>query len=374
MQFIKILTVWLLISVPLFGQTGTNPKSVKVTGERWYNWNGSAWVVNFYDDYVLDSLGTVTQMIKYTYSPSGTLWKTNIYNRTDYIDYYTLSYYYSWSAEKEWGHYSYTYKYNMNDVKIGYIYDYFYNSIGGGYEDIVTFTYTYDGDKISVIDEFYDYEWFKKDGKSSKQLNYRTTFSYDSYGRIASELKQSYLDLDWIDKERTLWTYTGSTGTGINEIFKNTVWIFVNKKTRTLNASYEPSIDNKKIWSWGFWINSQVDYLYYNTNGNLYDTKTYIYDSQTQTYDLYKRHVIFFEDFIDPLTAPVNFASSFTDNIITLSWDSVNGATGYNIYSSLDPYGTFAIDSTGTLNGTQWTAPVSDTKKFYKVTATNEVK
>jgi len=262
-------------------------------------------------------------------------------------------------------------------LKQAYIYNNYYNSIGGGEEETITYTYTYEGDKITVIDEVSDYSVFKEGGEPSKWFNYqyRTTFEYDQFDRITSELKQvTYDQSNWTDKERTLWTYDGSTGTGINEIYKNTVWIFQNKKTRTLNASYDPSFENRNVWSWGYWINSQTDNLYYNANGDLYDTQTKIYDSVSDSYINYKRHYIYFETFTEPLTAPVNFTSSFSDANITLTWDPVSGATGYKIYSSDDPYGTFSIDSTGTLIGTQWTAPVSDTKKFYKVTATNEVK
>ena len=65
------------------------------------------------------------------------------------------------------------------------------------------------------------------------------------------------------------------------------------------------------------------------------------------------------------------FISSAGTNI-TLSWDAVAGATGYYIYSSSDPYGTYSLAGSATENS--WTTPASESKKFYYITATDELK
>jgi len=345
------------------------PKELKLTGERWYDWDGSAWIQRQRDDYLRDSLGVVTQMIRYSYNSSGTLTGSATYNRTDHEDYYSLSYGYTWTGYKQGGTYTWTHNYNIADLEISYVYNYFYWDMNGSGTENKTFTYTYENDRIKETDEVYNstLEW------NYGNYSYKTTFLYDDSGRVLSEIKQSLQNEQWTDKERTLWTYDGITGTGINEIYKNTVWIFQNKKTRTLNTGYDPYFENRNVWSWGSWIESETDNLYYNTAQDITQIITKTYDTATETYINYKRHDISYEDF-NLLTSPVNFTSSASDGTITLSWDAVSGATGYNIYSSDDPYGTFEIDTMGTLNGTQWNSDASVSRKFYKVTATDEEK
>jgi hypothetical protein len=68
-------------------------------------------------------------------------------------------------------------------------------------------------------------------------------------------------------------------------------------------------------------------------------------------------------------TAPQSLTTSVSAGTLTLSWQAVPYATGYKIYSSNDPYGTFVLDTTGTFSGTTWYRAVSDSKKFYRVTA-----
>jgi hypothetical protein len=75
-----------------------------------------------------------------------------------------------------------------------------------------------------------------------------------------------------------------------------------------------------------------------------------------------------------PVEAPQNISISYSAEEVTLSWDSVSGATGYKIYSSNEPYGTYTVDDNGSLNGTVWTVPSSYSKWFYKVTAINPTK
>ncbi len=73
-------------------------------------------------------------------------------------------------------------------------------------------------------------------------------------------------------------------------------------------------------------------------------------------------------------TVPVNpesvtIANTLTE--ITVSWNAVIGATSYKIYYSTDPYTGFTEDTSGSFNGTSWTAPLSVDKHFYYVVAVN---
>ena len=75
-----------------------------------------------------------------------------------------------------------------------------------------------------------------------------------------------------------------------------------------------------------------------------------------------------------PVLAPGNLALVYSAGDVTLTWDAVADAAGYAVYSSADPYGTFALDGSGAFNGEEWTATVGDSKMFYFVTATNATK
>jgi C1A family cysteine protease len=71
------------------------------------------------------------------------------------------------------------------------------------------------------------------------------------------------------------------------------------------------------------------------------------------------------------LDIPQNVATSVSGTSLSVSWNSVSGATSYIVYSADDPYGTFTIDSSGSLNGTVWTTSIVNQKKYYYVIATN---
>ncbi|NOR46083.1 MAG: hypothetical protein GQ534_10910 [Candidatus Delongbacteria bacterium] len=74
------------------------------------------------------------------------------------------------------------------------------------------------------------------------------------------------------------------------------------------------------------------------------------------------------------LSAPENVITSIVGNSIKLDWDAVDGATSYVIYSSSDPYGTFNIDSSGSLSSESWSTNVTENKKFYYVLAVDSTK
>jgi hypothetical protein len=71
------------------------------------------------------------------------------------------------------------------------------------------------------------------------------------------------------------------------------------------------------------------------------------------------------------LESPSNLVIINEDPNIKLTWNTVDGATNYKVYSSDDPYGTFTEDTNGSFNVTEWVAPLSESKLFYYVVATN---
>jgi len=73
------------------------------------------------------------------------------------------------------------------------------------------------------------------------------------------------------------------------------------------------------------------------------------------------------------LSTPENILiATENDSTAVLTWDLVPGATAYKVYSSLDPYGTFAEDSTGTFTESRkWEKVIDGDKYFYYIIATD---
>jgi len=68
--------------------------------------------------------------------------------------------------------------------------------------------------------------------------------------------------------------------------------------------------------------------------------------------------------------APQNLTISIVGSNIELDWDDVIGATSYTVYSDSDPYGSFGtVEWTGAAS--ECTLPITEDKKFYRVTASN---
>jgi len=74
----------------------------------------------------------------------------------------------------------------------------------------------------------------------------------------------------------------------------------------------------------------------------------------------------------ETLDTPTDLTITVNGTDIELSWTAVSGATGYNIYRSTDPYnfGETVYD-TSTTNSYTDVGAGTDTKYFYRVTATN---
>lgn len=85
---------------------------------------------------------------------------------------------------------------------------------------------------------------------------------------------------------------------------------------------------------------------------------------------VYVDNVYFYEE-TTQLEAPQNMTISILSNEVTISWDSVPGATSYIVYSSNNPYSGFLEDTSGTFTNETWCAPTPVEQKFYYVTACN---
>jgi hypothetical protein len=76
------------------------------------------------------------------------------------------------------------------------------------------------------------------------------------------------------------------------------------------------------------------------------------------------------------LTAPENVViTQPTSTKISITWNIVDGATSYKVYSSTDPYGTFTEATTGTFTESRkWEKTIDGNKYFYYVVAVNALK
>lgn len=111
----------------------------------------------------------------------------------------------------------------------------------------------------------------------------------------------------------------------------------------------------------GDW-NSDSEWHFFN--GTIDDIR--IYDrvlSESEIEELYH--------FDGWMNAPEDIIIIINDNTAELTWDFVEGAGSYKVYSDTDPYGDFTTEEwTGT--NTSWSEAVSENKKFYVVEASTE--
>lgn len=69
------------------------------------------------------------------------------------------------------------------------------------------------------------------------------------------------------------------------------------------------------------------------------------------------------------IEAPANVVTSISGSDIVIDWDVSAGATGYDVYSSDDPYGIFTL--TGSVLTNQFIVPASVSKMLFYIVATN---
>ena len=81
------------------------------------------------------------------------------------------------------------------------------------------------------------------------------------------------------------------------------------------------------------------------------------------------RGVVNFSGFNVIGCAPVITSITAVNDVVTLEWLPVAGASGYIVYSSATPWGTFTEDTSGVYMGTQWMAPRPSDLHCYRITA-----
>ncbi|MEA1973504.1 MAG: S8 family serine peptidase, partial [Candidatus Cloacimonadota bacterium] len=84
--------------------------------------------------------------------------------------------------------------------------------------------------------------------------------------------------------------------------------------------------------------------------------------------DLLDNILDFFERPVQ-LSTPNNVIVEVDNNEVTISWEAVEWANQYKVYSSEFPDSDFTIDNSGNFLGNSWIAPATDNKRFYKITA-----
>ncbi len=72
------------------------------------------------------------------------------------------------------------------------------------------------------------------------------------------------------------------------------------------------------------------------------------------------------------LLAPENVIIIVENDSVYITWDPVENATSYKIYSSNESYSGFTEDVSGTLIGESWTTSIINLKRFYQITATRD--
>jgi hypothetical protein len=71
----------------------------------------------------------------------------------------------------------------------------------------------------------------------------------------------------------------------------------------------------------------------------------------------------------NPNPIPAGVTTQLNGNNLVMRWQPVSGAVSYKVFSSTDSETGFAEDLSGTFNGTSWTVPMTNEKKFFYVTA-----
>ena len=83
--------------------------------------------------------------------------------------------------------------------------------------------------------------------------------------------------------------------------------------------------------------------------------------------DLYGKGIWYYP--LNQLEPPENLIIQIINNKVHLSWNPVQDATSYKIFSSGNPDSSFEEDFSGAFNGTSWNCSITENKKFFYVRA-----
>ena len=197
--------------------------------------------------------------------------------------------------------------------------------------------------------------------------NYDTTIS-NTYQMIMNNdgsVELQYKEInDTVDYTVGIENEDGSIGT---EVCRNTDYL-----GNLLAVKFIPTVNWLEVLPSSSIVlqNDSVEVTVTCSNSNLPLNKYYAdinissNDPDTPSYLIPVEYTIY-----DALSSPTNVITSLIGNTIKVEWDTVPYATSYAIYSSSDPYGTYVIDSSGSLNGESWSTNLTESKKFFYVIA-----
>ncbi|MBN2790323.1 MAG: endonuclease [Candidatus Delongbacteria bacterium] len=145
---------------------------------------------------------------------------------------------------------------------------------------------------------------------------------------------------------------------------------------RTLNSEGSPStfwlqksVDGEafsNVTSQSYQVNSYNEFAYKvdDTSNNI--KLRVLNDDQLGHLIIDYFRVVTFPVANDP-DAPANVVTTISGSNLIIDWDVSAGATGYDVYSSDDPYGTFTLAASVGTN--QYTVPADQAKLFYYIVA-----
>ena len=164
----------------------------------------------------------------------------------------------------------------------------------------------------------------------------------------------NFLDFLYMDSEFKIWCYSGNDGKILSG--------FPIKVTDIDRFNYGnlPVADLDKDGDLEFGVGTGSGLLL------IYDYPLQTSDREIRSYyrgDLYNSGIF-------AILSPQNVKIFTENNLLKISWNPVEGATGYKIYSSNSPTEGFTEDNSGFMSDAVWTAPLgSERKKFYRVAA-----
>ena len=248
----------------------------------------------------------------------------------------------------EYGNYSIPNSLEPNGIISGYWSDLNPETQGNIY-------YYYDSSNSRFIVQFQDI------------VNFGTTIS-NTYQMIMSNdgsVELQYKEInDTVDYTVGIENEDGLIGT---EVCRNTDYL-----SNLLAVKFIPTVNWLEVLPSSSIVlqNDSVEVTVTCSNSNLPLNKYYAdinissNDPDTPSYLIPVEYTIY-----DALTSPNNVVTSIVGNSMKVDWDVVPYATSYVVYSSSDPYGTYVVDSSGTLTGESWSTSMTENKKFYYVIA-----
>lgn len=133
--------------------------------------------------------------------------------------------------------------------------------------------------------------------------------------------------------------------------------------THFISAAYSNPMPGEPCYSGtsAGWVSSLIDL-------STYSGQNVLLKWQFGSDDLYNFRGWYLDNIaVSQLSAPQNPTVVYDGSAVQLSWDAVENASTYIIYSSTDPYGTFTQEGTSSI--TSWEGTASETKKFYRISA-----